>query len=368
MASLRLELRLERPKSLDYLIPVGSILLALFVGGLILVGTGTNPLAAYWEMFSEALGTGYGISETLVKATPLMLCGLGVMITFKMLFWNIGAEGQLHMGAFAATYVVLTGWEGSAWTMIPTMMLAGMVAGGVWALIPALLKVKLKVNEIITTLLMNYVAILWVDYLVYGPWKDPGTLNFPLTKQFPAGAQLLRFGDTRVHLGIIFAVVAAVILYYLQERSRWGFEIAVMGENPRAAEYAGMKTGRNVLLVMLISGGLSGLAGMVEVSAIQLRLLHGISPPNAPYGYTAIIVAWLARRNPWGVVLVSILLGSLYVGGEALQIEMRLPVNIVIIIQALILFFVLGGDILSRYRLVYSGWSPGKGTSAAAAG
>ena len=125
MASLRLEMRLERPKSLDYLIPVGSILLALTVGGLILLGAGANPLAAYWEMFSEALGTGYGISETLVKATPLMLCGLGVMITFKMLFWNIGAEGQLHMGAFAATYVVLTGWEGSAWTMIPTMMQIG---------------------------------------------------------------------------------------------------------------------------------------------------------------------------------------------------------------------------------------------------
>ncbi|MFQ5694169.1 MAG: ABC transporter permease, partial [Nitrospinota bacterium] len=314
---------------------------------------GTNPLAAYWEMFSEAFGTSYGISEVLVKATPLMLCGLGVMLTFKMLFWNIGAEGQLYMGAFAATYVVLTGWEGSAWLMIPTMMLFAMVAGAIWALIPALLKVRLNVNEIITTLLMNYVAILWVDSLVYGPWKDPATLNFPLTKQFPDGAQLLRFGDSRVNLGILFALAAAVILYFLQERSRWGYEITVMGENPRAAKYAGMNTGRNIILVMLISGGLSGLAGMVEVAGIQLRLLHGISPPNAPYGYTAIIVAWLARRNPWGVVLVSLLLGSLYVGGEAVQITMKLPVNIVLITQALILFFVLGGDSLSRYRMVF---------------
>lgn len=352
MAAIRLEMRLERSKGLEYMIPVGSVLLALLVGGFILLGTGTNPIAAYSEMFREAFGTGYGLSETLVKATPLMLCGLGVMLTFKMLFWNIGAEGQLHMGAFAATWIVLTGWEGSAWAMIPTMMAVAMIAGAIWAFIPALLKIKLGVNEIITTLLMNYVAILWVDFLVYGPWKDPGTLNFPLTRQFPESAQLFRFGDSRVHLGIVFAVVAALILYFLQERSRWGYEISVMGENPKAAQYAGMNTGRNIVLVMLISGGLSGLAGMAEVTGIQLRLLHGISPPSAPYGYTAIIVAWLARRNPWGVVLVSLLMGGLYVGGEALQITMRLPVNIVLIIQALILFFVLGGDILARYRIV----------------
>ncbi len=353
MASIRLEMRLERSKALEYAIPFASVAMALIVSGFILLGAGSNPLAAYWEMFSEAFGNWYGISETLVKATPLMLCGLGVMLAFKMLFWNIGAEGQLHMGAFAATYIVLTGWEGSAWLMIPTMMIVAMIAGAIWALIPAFLKIRLNVNEIITTLLMNYVAILWVDFLIYGPWKDPGTLNFPLTRQFPEGAQLLRFGDTRVHLGIIFGLVAAVVLYFLQERSRWGHEITVMGENPRAAEYAGMFTRRNIILVMLISGGLSGLAGMAEVAGIQLRLLHGISPPNAPYGYTAIIVAWLARRHPWGVVLVAILLGGLYVGGEAIQITMKLPVNIVLIIQALILFFVLGGDILSRYRVVF---------------
>ncbi|MBI2882145.1 MAG: ABC transporter permease [Candidatus Tectomicrobia bacterium] len=353
MASLRLEMRLERSRLLEYTVPPASVALALIVSGFILLGTGTNPLAAYREMFTEAFGTRYGLSETLVKATPLMLCGLGVMLTFKMLFWNIGAEGQLHMGAFAATWIVLTGWEGPRWAMIPTMMAAGMAAGAIWALIPAYLKVRLNVNEIITTLLMNYVAILWVDFLVYGPWKDPLTFNFPMTKQFSEGAQLPRFGDTRVHLGILFGLAAAVGLYFLQERSRWGFEIAVMGENPRAARYAGMNTTRNVLLVMLISGGLAGLAGMAEVSGIQIRLLHGISPPNAPYGYTAIIVAWLARRNPWGVALVSFLLGSLYVGGEAIQITMKLPVNIVLIIQALILFFVLGGDILSKYRVVF---------------
>ncbi len=358
MANIRLEMRLERSKALEFFNPILSVLLALIIGGIILTGTGVNPFSAFTEMFVEAFGTSYGIQETLVKATPLMLCGLGVMITFKMLFWNIGAEGQLHMGAFAATWIVLTGWEGSGWAMIPTMMAVAMIAGAIWAFIPALLKIKLGVNEIITTLLMNYVAILWVDFLVYGPWKDPGTFNFPLTKQFPEGAQLLRFGDSRVHLGIIFAGVAAILLYFLQERSRWGYEISVMGENPKAAQHAGMNSGRNIVLVMLISGGLAGLAGMVEVAGIQLRLLHGISPPSAPYGYTAIIVAWLARRNPWGVVLVSLLLGGLYVGGEALQITMRLPVTIISIIQALILLFVLGGDILSTHRIVFKRTEP----------
>ncbi len=351
--ALHLELRLERSRKLEVLVPVVSVALALIVCGFLLLATGTNPLSAYGEMFSEAFGTSYGLAEVLVKATPLILCGLGVMLAFKMLFWNIGAEGQLHMGAWAATAVVMTGWDGSAWLMIPAMMVAAALGGGLWAVIPAFLKVRLGCNEIITTLLMNYVAILWVAHFIYGPWKDPVSFGFPMTQQFPDGAQLLRFGDSRVHLGFVIALVAAMVLYLVQEKSRWGFEIAVTGGNPTAASYAGMHAGRNMILVMLIGGGLAGLAGMAEVSGIQLKLLKDISPHAAPYGYTAIIIAWLARRNPWGVVLVSFLMGGLYVGGETVQITMKLPVNIVLIIQALILFFVLGGDILSRYRLVW---------------
>ncbi len=350
---LRLQLRLERSRRLAVLVPVVSVVLALIVGGVLLLSTGVNPFAAYGEMFSEAFATSHGIAEVLVKATPLILCGLGVMLAFKMLFWNIGAEGQLHMGAWAATAVVMTGWQGSGWLMIPAMMLAAAAGGALWALIPAYLKVKLNCNEIITTLLLNYVAILWVAHFIYGPWKDPVSFGFPMTAQFPDGAQLLRFGTSRVHLGFVFALVAAVALYFLQEKSRWGFEIAVTGGNPDAARYAGMSAGRNMILVMLLSGGLAGLAGMAEVSGLQLKLLKDISPHAAPYGYTAIIIAWLARRNPWGVVLVSLLMGGLYVGGETVQITMKLPVNIVLVIQALILFFVLGGDILTRYRLVY---------------
>ncbi len=349
----RLELRLNPSRKLEYLVPVFSVLLSLVVCAGLLLATGTNPLVAYGAMLREAFGSSYGFAEVLVKATPLILCGLGVMLAFKMLFWNIGAEGQLHMGAWGATAVVMTGWQGPGWLMIPAMMVAAMAAGALWALIPAYLKVRLNTNEIITTLLLNYVAILWVAHFIYGPWKDPVSFGFPMTQQFPPGAQLPRLADSRVHLGFLVALALVVVVYFVQEKSRWGFEIAVTGGNPRAAEYAGMNAARNVLVVMAISGGLAGLAGMVEVSAIQLKLLKDISPHAAPYGYTAIIIAWLARRNPWGVLLVSILMGALYVGGETVQITMKLPVNIVLIIQALILFFVLGGDILSRYRLVF---------------
>jgi len=358
---VRLERRLEPPRALKYLVPIISIFLALVVGAGVLLIAGVSPFAAYSEMFTEAFGTVYGFNEVLVKATPLCLAGLGVMIAFKMLFWNIGAEGQLFMGAWAATGIVITGWEGPAWQMIPIMMIAAMIGGGLWALIPALLKVKLNCNEIITTLLMNYIAIFWVQHFIYGPWKDPISFGFPMTKQFPDGAQLARLGDigvawfegSRVHLGFGFAVLAVVILYFVQEKSRWGYEIAVTGGNPRAATYAGINASRNVMIVMLCSGGLAGLAGMSQVSGIELKLVKDISPHAAPYGYTAIIIAWLARRNPWGVLLVALLMGGLYVGGETVQITMKLPVNIVFVIQALILFFVLGGDILASYRVVF---------------
>lgn len=357
---LRLEKRLQPSRALEYVVPIASIVLALAVSGIVLLLAGVNPFLAYGQMFKEAFGSAYGFNEVLVKSTPLILCSLGVMLAFKMLFWNIGAEGQLHMGAWAATAVVMTGWEGPGWQMIPAMIAAGMLGGALWALLPAVLKVRLNCNEIITTLLMNYIAIYWVQHFIYGPWKDPISFGFPMTKQFPDGAQLLRFADTgldwfaatRVHLGFGLALLAVVILYFVQEKSRWGYEIAVTGGNPQAATYAGMNAGRNILLVMILSGGFAGLAGMSEVCGIQLKLVKDISPHAAPYGYTAIIIAWLARRNPWGVLLVSLLMGGLYVGGETVQITMKLPVNIVLVIQALILFFVLGGDILARYRMV----------------
>jgi simple sugar transport system permease protein len=226
------------------------------------------------------------------------------------------------------------------------MMLAGFLAGALWGLIPGILKASLNVSEIITSLLLNYVAILWVDYFVYGPWKDPKGYGFPFTPFFGEGAWLPTFFGTRVHLGIIFALVAAVIIYFLLKSTRLGYEIRVIGENPQAARYAGMNIFRTIIVVFLVSGGLAGLAGMAEVSGVIHRLQHAISPG---YGYTAIIIAWLSRLNPLVTLLVSILFGGLLVGGFSVR-SIGLSESLVYVIQGIILFLLLAGDLLTRYR------------------
>lgn len=349
--SLILEKREATPRFLFWLVPVLSIVLALLIGALLIWIAGFNPWFAYYEMFMGAFGSAYALSETLVKAIPLILCGLGVGLAFKTVLWNIGAEGQLYMGAFAATGVALAFPGGQAWWVLPLMFIAGFLAGAVWGLIPGVLKARMNVNEIITSLLLNYVAILWVDYLVYGPWKDPKGYNFPFTAPFSPSAWLPTFGDTRIHLGLIFGLVAAVLIYFLLRSTRLGFEIRVIGENPQAARYAGMNIPRTILLVFLLSGGLAGLAGMAEVSGIIHRLQHAISPG---YGYTAIIIAWLSRLNPVLTILVSFLFGGLLVGGFSVR-AFGLSESLVYLLQGMILFFLLGGEILVRYRLRLKG-------------
>jgi simple sugar transport system permease protein len=306
-------------------------------------------------MFLGAFGSKYSLSETMVKAIPLMLCGLGVSIAFRMLFWNIGAEGQLAVGGIAAAGVALFGAERlPAAVLLPAMLVAGFAAGALWGLVPALLKAFIRVNEIITTLMMNYIAILWVEYLFYGPWKDPAGYGFPGTAQFPETAWLPRLPGTRLHLGLAFAIVAAIFIWLVLGRTKWGYEIRVIGENPRAATYAGISLMRNIILVMVLSGGLAGLAGMAEVSGIAHRLQKGLT---VGYGYTAIIVAWLGKLNPWGVLLVAILLAGLLVGGDQIQITMQLPAAVALILQGAILFFMLGGELFTRYRLRLE-WRP----------
>ncbi len=346
--SLVLEKR-EKPSSLvNFLVPVLSVLLALLLVALIIYLSGFDPGVAYLEMLSGSFGSGYAISETLVKAIPLMLCALGVGFAFKTVLWNIGAEGQLYMGAWAAGWVALSFPQGQSWWLIPLMMLAGFLAGALWGLIPGILKASLNVNEIITSLLLNYVAILWVDYFVYGPWKDPKGYGFPFTPFFGEGAWLPTFFGTRIHLGIVFALLAAIIIYFMLKSTRLGYEIRVIGENPHAAKYAGMNIFRTIIIVFLISGGLAGLAGMAEVSGVIHRLQHAISPG---YGYTAIIIAWLSRLNPMATVLVAILFGGLLVGGFSVR-SIGLSESLVYVIQGIILFLLLAGDILTRYRLV----------------
>jgi simple sugar transport system permease protein len=290
-----------------------------------------------------------GLTESFTRAIPLLLASVGLCLPFKMNFWNIGAEGQLFMGAFAATAIVFLLPESSAFVLLGSMIIAGFVFGGIWGLIPAYLKARLETNEVLTTLMLNFVAILWVDYLVYGPWRDPEGFGFPLTPMFPLNARLPWIPGTRIHAGLIVGVVCAVLVYVLLARTRLGYELKVTGESRLAAKYAGIDYVKLTLVVMFISGGLAGLAGMGLVSGIVLRLRHGISPG---YGYSAIIIAWLARLNPLACVPVSVLFGGLLVAGDALQIGLGLAFATTSVFQALILLFVVGGEVLTRYKVV----------------
>jgi simple sugar transport system permease protein len=331
------------------LVSIVSFLLALVTGGIVLALAGENPITVYGAMLNGALGNENGVAETLVKTTPLLLAGLGVAVAFRMQLWNIGAEGQLYFGAIFATgtalFLIPTA---PGWVMVPAMVVAALIGGGLWGFIPGALRAWFGASEIITSLMLNYVAILFSEYLVHGPWKDPQAFGFPGTPPLPDAAWLPHWGTTRVHLGLLFGLIAALVLWLVLGRTRWGYEIRVMGENPRAARYAGMPTKRTILLVMTLSGALAGLAGMSEVAGIGHQLQRNLSPG---YGYAAIIVAWLARLHPFGAILVAFLLAALTVGGDQIQMSLGLPAAIAPMLQGTILFFLLGGDILTRYRV-----------------
>jgi len=347
-----LDLRFERRELssplLRFVAPLASVVVALVFAGFLLLAGGVDPAAAYLEIFREALGSLYGLSETLVKATPLIFAGLGVSLAFRMQIWNIGAEGQIYVGAIAASGVALFSGIENHLLMLSLMFLAAFVAAGLWASVAGVLRARWQVNEVIVTLLMNYIAILWADYLVYGPWKDPKGFNFPLTAQFADAARFAEYFNTRLHSGFFLALLCALLLYLLMERTVWGFEIKAIGSNPKAAQYAGMRTSLAIVLVLALSGAIAGIAGFSEVAGLQHRLQHGISPG---YGYTAIIIAWLARRSAVGVVIVSFLMGVLLVGGDSLQLSWQLPVAFVYAFQGLILFFLLASDFFVQYRV-----------------
>ncbi|MBN1262234.1 MAG: ABC transporter permease [Anaerolineae bacterium] len=331
------------------LVPVVSFLVSLLLGAILLLISGANPFETYAAMARGTFGSTYNFSETLVKAIPLMLTGLGVSIAFRMRFWNIGAEGQLTLGGVAAAWVALY-WAGRvpAFLLLPLAILAGMVAGALWAGVPAFLKAYLGVDETLTTLMLNYVAILFAAHLYYGPWRDPQGYGFPGTAQFDPSVWLPRLVGTRAHLGLIFAIVLALALWFVLNRTRWGFELKIIGENQVAARYLGIGIARNIVLALLLSGALSGLAGACEVTGISRRLQQGLS---IGYGYTAIIVAWMAQLNPIAVLFVAILMGALLVGGDQVQMTMGLPASMGLVLQGMILFPMLAGSLFTEYRL-----------------
>jgi general nucleoside transport system permease protein len=351
--TLVFEKRLETPRRLAWTVPLASMTAALLVAALLLILVDTSPREAYSAMLAGAFGSRLALTETLVRAIPLILTGLSVAVAFRMLFWNIGAEGQLVIGGITASGVALfvpeliPGIPQTPWVYLPLMVVAAMLAGALWGLGPALLKSFLGVNEIITTLMLNYIAILFYQYLFTDPWKDPAGFGFPGSAEFPQYAWLPRMSG-RLHIGLFLGLAAAVLVWFVFTKTRWGYEITLIGENEQAARYAGVGIMRNIIAVMILSGGLAGLAGMAEVAGISHRLQNGLSVGN---GFTGIIVAWLAKLDPLRVVLVAILMAALFVGGDQIQISLGLPASLALVLQGLILLFVLAGDIFTRYRL-----------------
>ncbi|MDI3516492.1 MAG: ral nucleoside transport system permease protein [Thermotogota bacterium] len=350
---LRLERRESTSKTFQIAISVLTVVLALVVVGILLYFFGVNPIEAYKEMFLWPFGNVYGFSDTLVKSIPITLAALGLIFPFQMRVWNIGAEGQFLMGAFGASLAALYIFPGleNRILMVLLVSMFGIIFGSLWAAIPGLMKAYLRADEIVSTIMLNYVALLWIDYLVYGPWKDPQGYNFPMTKFFPDAAWLPYFGQTQIHAGIIILPLAAFFAYYLTRLSPWGLKIKVIGDNEKTAWYAGINVNRELFVAMLLSGALAGLGGALHMMGAQHRLQHGFS---AGYGYTAIIVAWLGKLNPWAVLIVGILFTGLLVGNEQLQIFFGIPISLIFVFQGVVLLGLLAGEILSRYRIKFA--------------
>lgn len=327
-----------------------SFFIGVFISTLVLKVFSINITDFLKDIFVDAFGSKYAISETFLKTIPLIICGIGVSLAFKMKLWNIGAEGQLYIGALGSTLVVLYYKTDSSFFMLSIMFLVAFILGGLWSSFAGLLKTKLNINEIIVTLLMNYIAILFINYLVYGPLKDPDGFNFPYSKKFPPQAALSTLFDTRLHTGIILAIILLIVYYILVERSIWGYEIRVIGSNPKAAKYAGININRNVMLMMFLSGGISALAGFTETAGVINRLQHSISPG---YGYTAIIIAWMSGQKTFGIFLYSFFMAVIFIAGDTLQLNYQLPISMVNTFQGIILFVILISEFLLNHKISF---------------
>jgi simple sugar transport system permease protein len=317
---------------------VGLFMLALAVFALVLLLFGKNPIRAYVDIFGSTLGSGYGFSETLVKMIPFILTAVAVAVPSQIWLINVGGEGQLYIGALFATWGALTFDFLPAWILLPLISALGFLGGGLWAGISGFLRARGWVSETISTLLMNYVAILLVNFFVFGPWRDPESANYPQTAEFAEAAILPVFFGTRVHLGLVLGIAALILFFVILSRTRWGLEMRAIGVNPEAARRNGISIGRYMVILMFIGGGLAGLAGMSEVSAIQGRLRPSLSPG---YGYTGFLISWMAGGHPLGILAAAFLLATVTAGGDILQMTQAIPGAVVNILMALILFVVL---------------------------
>lgn len=358
--------RRERPSVVRQVATVmGSVVAALLVGAALLGSTGHQPVLVYFEMFRASFGSGFGFADTLASATPLILTGLAAAVAFRVRLYNIGGEGQLYVGAvFASGTALALGPDAGGPLLLTAVVVAGMVGGIAWIAIPALTRAWLGTSEIITTLLLNYVALFLMRYLIFGsfsPWRDPSieAARFPQGRPLPDAASFPTFGLTRVHMGLVLGVAVAVLLYVLLSRTSFGYSMRVLGDSPQSARYAGIPVRLTILMVLLLSGALAGLAGASEVAGRSGRLDPIGLAINL--GYAGIIVAALARFHPIGVVFVAVLLGGLQNAASTLQSLPGTPVPVAISTMLLgaILLFAIGGELFNRYDLQLE-WRKGR--------
>ena len=355
---IRLVPRSEPSAAWSYLAPVLAVALTILAGFLLFALMGYDPFSTLYHFFISPISTRYGIAELIVKATPLVLIGVGLSIGFRAGVWNIGAEGQLTLGAIFGGGIAIWFHESESMLLLPAMLVMGAIGGALWAAIPAFLRTRFNVNEILTSLMLTYVATLLLSALVHGPWRDPDGYNFPESRLFPdAGIMPILLEGTRLHLGAVLAVVTVGAAWFMLSRTMLGFQVKVVGAAPRAARFAGFSNKRMVWFCMLLAGGLAGLAGLGEVAGPIGQLVPQISPG---YGFTAIIVAFLGRLHPLGVLFAGLLMALSYLGGENAQIAVGLPTAATGVFQGMLLFFVLAADLFVRYRVVFG--SAGKAT------
>jgi simple sugar transport system permease protein len=329
--------------------PVLALLLTALIAGAIFAFMGRPPILTVTTFLVSPLFATDGLASLAVKAAPLIMMGVGLAIAYRANVWNIGTEGQFTLGAISAGGLALALPDAPGWVLFPLLMAAGLVGGAIYALIVAWLRTRFNANEILTSLMLAYVAQYLLVYLVTGPWRDPEGFGFPQTAMFSdaaAGPRLVE--GSNLHMGLIVAPLAAIAAWVVLGRTVLGFQLRVLGQAPRAAKFAGFSENRLVWLAMAISGGLAGLAGMFEVTGTQSQLTTNISPG---YGFTAIIVAFLGRLNPIGIVPAGLLLALTYLGGDAAQIQLGMSNAITGIFQGILLFCLLGSDVLILHRI-----------------
>ena len=349
---LKIVKRPEPSRAMVYLTPIMALILTMLTSMVVFTLMGVDPIEALRNFFIVPINNSYGASELFVKGTPLILCAIGLSVGFRANVWNIGAEGQLTLGAIFGGGLFVYLHDVDSIFLLPGMIILGAIGGALWAAIPALLKTRFNANEILTSLMLVYVATLLLSVLIHGPWRDPDGFNFPESRLFsPSATMPLIMDGTRLHFGTILALLAVLGTWLMLAKTLIGFQIKVIGAAPKAGGYAGFSQKKIIWFSLLFGGAMAGIAGVSEISGPIGQLLPSISPG---YGFTAIIVAFLGRLHPVGIVFAGLLMALTYLGGETAQINLGLPVAVTGVFQGMILFYLLACDVVVNYRFTFN--------------